>query len=105
MIINNPKTLCFYVLLFCLASFHAKFVMASNSAIFLVYHRFGQASSPSTNTTLKQLEQHIEELKAKKYNVLPVGEIIKKIKSGSMLRDRTIGITIDDGYKSIYTKV
>ena len=77
-------------------------VFAKNTPIFLVYHRFGESSYPSTNTTIKQLESHIKELQKKKYTVLPIDKIMEKIKSGQNLKDRTIGISIDDGYKSIY---
>ena len=75
----------------------------SNSPIFLMYHRFGENSYPTTNTTIKQLEQHIAELSSDHYNVLPMELIIKSIKEGTPLKDRTIGISIDDSYQSIYT--
>lgn len=79
-------------------------VQAADSAIILMYHRFGEDSFPSTNTRLEQLEAHIEELNSGPYTVLPVPEIVAAIREGRELPDRTIGITVDDGYLSIYSE-
>ena len=76
---------------------------ANSSATILMYHRFGEANYPSTNIALKQLDKHISELSSKDYNVLPVKDIINAIQGGKSLPDRTIGITVDDGYQSVYT--
>jgi peptidoglycan/xylan/chitin deacetylase (PgdA/CDA1 family) len=75
---------------------------ANSSAIIIMYHRFGETNFPSTNTTLKQLDRHILELSKKSYTVLPVKEIISAIQKGWDLPDRTVGITIDDGYRSVH---
>jgi len=77
---------------------------ASDSASILMYHRFGEDSFPSTNIRLEQLEAHIAELTSGPYTVLPVPEIVSAIREGRDLPDRTIGITVDDGYLSIYTQ-
>jgi peptidoglycan/xylan/chitin deacetylase (PgdA/CDA1 family) len=75
---------------------------ANSSATIIMYHRFGETNYPSTNITLKQLDKHILELSNKNYTVLPVKEIISAIQRGDSLPDRTVGITIDDGYRSVY---
>jgi peptidoglycan/xylan/chitin deacetylase (PgdA/CDA1 family) len=72
------------------------------SAVIFMYHRFGEPSSPSTNIRLEQLDLHIEELTKERYNVRPLSEIVAKLKSGEPLEDRTIAITIDDAYRSVY---
>ena len=77
-------------------------VLAASSAVVLMYHRFGEDTYPSTNITLEQLDAHIEELTSGPYTVLPVIEIIEKLKTGQALPDRTVGITIDDAYASTY---
>jgi peptidoglycan/xylan/chitin deacetylase (PgdA/CDA1 family) len=69
-----------------------------------MYHRFGESQYPSTNIQLEQLDAHIKELKSGPYTVLPVTEIIEKLKAKESLPDRTVGITIDDAYRSIYTE-
>ena len=77
---------------------------ANNSATILMYHRFGETNYPSTNIRLGQFEEHIAELINNNYKVLPVKEIITAIQNNKKLPDRTVGITIDDGYLSIYTQ-
>lgn len=76
--------------------------LAARSAVILMYHRFGESTYPTTNTTVEQLENHIAELNNGPYTVLPVPEIIGKIKRGENLPEYTIGITIDDAYKSVF---
>ncbi len=75
---------------------------AAQSAVLLVYHRFGENEIPSTNITLEQFEAHIEALETGAYTVLPVPEIVAAMKTGEPLPDRTVGITIDDAYASAY---
>jgi peptidoglycan/xylan/chitin deacetylase (PgdA/CDA1 family) len=77
---------------------------SASSAVIISYHRFGESGYPSTNIKLKQLDAHIKELKSGPYTVLPVTEIIEKLKAKKSLPDRTVGITIDDAYRSIYTE-
>jgi len=78
--------------------------LAETSAVVIMYHRFGESEYPSTNTKLEQLDEHIAELTSGAYTVLPVAEIIEKIRQGIALPERTVGITIDDAYRSIYTQ-
>ncbi len=77
-------------------------VLAASSAVVLMYHRFGENEHPSTNIRLEQFEAHIAELTSGAYTVLPVSEIVKKLKAGEPLPDRTVGITVDDAYRSTY---
>jgi peptidoglycan/xylan/chitin deacetylase (PgdA/CDA1 family) len=76
---------------------------AASSAVVIMYHRFGEGEYPATNTTQEQLDAHIQELTSGKYNVLPVAEITRRMTAGEPLPDRTVGITIDDAYRSVYT--
>jgi hypothetical protein len=80
----------------------APVALAADSAVFLMYHRFGEDAYPSTNVRIEQFEAHVAELTSGKYNVMPVGEILGALRSGKSLPDRTIGITIDDAYLSVY---
>lgn len=84
----------------------AKDVMSAErlptSASIVMYHRFGDSRYPATNTTLEQLEEHIAELKRGSYTVLSVPEIVQRQSAGEPLPDRTVGITIDDAFISVY---
>jgi peptidoglycan/xylan/chitin deacetylase (PgdA/CDA1 family) len=68
----------------------------------LMYHRFGDDRYPQTNTPLAQLDAHIAELRREKYSVLPLPEIIARLRAGETLPPRTVAITIDDAYRSTY---
>jgi len=74
------------------------------AAVILMYHRFGEADYPSTSIRLEQFDAHLAEIKKSRYTVLPVPEIVDRIAKGKPLPDRTIGITIDDAYLSVYEK-
>lgn len=76
----------------------------ADSAVVLMYHRFGEDSYPSTNVRIEQFEAHIKELTEGPYTVLPVSEIAAALRSGKKLPDRTVGITVDDAYLSVYTE-
>ena len=77
-------------------------VMASDSAVVLMYHRFGETAHPSTNIRIKQFEAHLEELSREKYTVLPLPKIIAKLRTRQPLPNRTVGISIDDAFLSAY---
>ncbi len=69
-----------------------------------MYHRFGESDYPSTSIRIDQFEAHIAELKSGRYTVLPVPEILAALREGRELPDRTVGITVDDAYLSVYTE-
>jgi len=68
----------------------------------VMYHRFGESAHPSTNIRIEQFEAHLEELAKPKYTVLPLPEIVAKLRARQPLPDRTVGITIDDAFLSVY---
>jgi len=73
-----------------------------NGAVVLMYHRFGEDDYPSTNVRLEQIDAHIKTLREGNFTVLPLPDIIAAFESGEALPDRTIAITIDDAFRSIY---
>lgn len=75
-----------------------------NSASVVMYHRFGEADYPSTNIRLDQFDLHLSELKTGGYNVMALDKIIDAVINNSPLPKKTVAITIDDAYLSVYTK-
>ena len=75
---------------------------AADSAVIMMYHRFGESRYPSTNIRLEQFRAHVEELKSGGYTVLPLPEIVDALRNGRSLPERTIGLSIDDAYTSVY---
>lgn len=77
---------------------------AEQSAVVVMYHRFGDPRFPSTNVTLEQVDAHIEELRSGSYSVLPVPEILRRLRDGTGVPPRTVGITVDDAYETFFTE-
>jgi len=69
-----------------------------------MYHRFGEDKYPTTNVTIEQFISHIEELSKDIYNVVPLKTVTTAFRNGTKLAERTVALTIDDGYLSIYEK-
>ena len=75
---------------------------AADHASVLMYHRFGEDKYPSTSIRLEQFDQHLETLANGDYNVWPLADIVYHIQNDIDLPDRTVAITIDDAYLSVY---
>ena len=75
---------------------------SDNGAVVVMYHRFGEGSYPASNIRLDQFESHIRELTSGRYEVLPLGEIVEALAGGRSLPDRSLAITIDDAFLSVY---
>ena len=69
-----------------------------------IYHRFGEQKYPSTNIDIKTFEQHLRFLKDNDYTVLTLGEAIDQLKSNEDVPEKTVVLTVDDGYKSFKTE-
>lgn len=73
-------------------------------AVVLMYHHFGVDQYPSTNTRLDQFEAHLDYLEQHDFHVWPLKKIITALDRQQALPDRTVAITIDDAYISVYTE-
>ncbi|MDJ0894244.1 MAG: polysaccharide deacetylase family protein [Alphaproteobacteria bacterium] len=76
--------------------------MAADWASVLVYQRFGIEGRSSTNIRLDQFEAHLAELKAGGYTVASLADVIDAFETGAELADRTVVLTIDGGFRSVY---
>ena len=77
---------------------------AADHAVILMYHRFGENRLPSTNIRLDQFDAHLEKLSNGNYSVWPLAKIVDHLQKGTPLPDRTVAITIDDAYLSVFTE-
>lgn len=75
---------------------------AADWASVIMYHRFGEDQYTSTNIRVEQFKEHILELQNGEYTVLPLNEIVDRLEKGEDLPDRTVALTIDDAYASVY---
>ncbi len=77
-------------------------VLSANYASFIMYHRFGDSRYPSTNIKKEQFVKHINELIKPKYNVINIERALLAINNIELVKDRSVVITIDDAYSSVY---
>jgi peptidoglycan/xylan/chitin deacetylase (PgdA/CDA1 family) len=73
-----------------------------NSAIVLMYHRFEDKRFPSTSISIENFKKQINYLVQENFNILPISKLIPFFYGDFRLPDKSIFITIDDGYKSFY---
>ncbi|HWP94386.1 MAG TPA: polysaccharide deacetylase family protein [Gammaproteobacteria bacterium] len=72
-------------------------------AVVLIYHRFGEDTLPATSVRLAQFDAHLAHLAEKGFAVWPLEKIVTTLRDGGTLPDKTVAITIDDGFASVYT--
>ena len=76
--------------------------MAADSAVVLMYHRFGEDRFPSTSIRVEQFEAQLKYLQDNDYTVVPLTDVIAAVRDGQSLPARAVAITIDDAYQSVY---
>jgi peptidoglycan/xylan/chitin deacetylase (PgdA/CDA1 family) len=75
---------------------------AADSAVIVMYHRFGETEYPSTDIRLEQFEAQLKELQSGGYHVMPLEDIVSAFRRKEALPDRAVALTIDDAYRSVY---
>ncbi len=97
------RVACRLVLLAFALSAFAPIAAAANGAVIVMYHRIGEeAEFPSTSVSIEQFDAHIALLQSGGYTVWPLEKVAAALKSGQQLPDRTVAITFDDAYRSVY---
>lgn len=74
----------------------------SDSAVIFMYHRFGDGRFPSTNIRMEQFKEHVAYLEENGYRVAPLDEVVATLKSGDTFAEKTVALTMDDAYASVY---
>jgi peptidoglycan/xylan/chitin deacetylase (PgdA/CDA1 family) len=76
----------------------------SDDATIIMYHRFGESNLPSTNIQLDVFDAHLQTIRDEGWVVLPLADIVSRLKSGTPLPDKAMAITVDDAFSSVYTE-
>lgn len=76
----------------------------AQSGVVLMYHRFGEPDLPSTNIKMDQFRAHLSVLEKRDQPVLPLADMMARVKAGDPLPDRAIAITVDDAFRSFMTE-
>lgn len=75
---------------------------AASHAVVFMYHRFGEDRYPSTSIRLEQFDAQLDYLAQNGYQVWPLERIVTHILRNEPLPERTVAITVDDAYLSVY---
>ncbi|NIB39990.1 polysaccharide deacetylase family protein [Pseudomaricurvus alkylphenolicus] len=70
----------------------------------LQYHHIDDHSPRSTSTSPALFRQHLEHIQQQGFKVVPLPQLVASLKAGEALPDRTLAITFDDGYLSVFTE-
>ncbi|GAB4302697.1 MAG: polysaccharide deacetylase family protein [Thiohalomonadaceae bacterium] len=93
---------CLRPLLFLLLLAAAGCAAAASHAVVFMYHRFGEDRYPSTSIRLEQFDAQLDYLAQNGYQVWPLERIVTHLLHNEPLPERTIAITVDDAYLSVY---
>lgn len=91
---------CAIAWLLLLLSLPPALACAADHATVFIYHRFGDSRYPSTNTGLADFRAHLELLRSGRYAVLPLADIVQRLRAGEPLPERCVAITVDDAFRS-----
>ncbi len=75
---------------------------AQESAVVLMYHRFGEDKFPSTSIRTDQFEAQLDYLAQSGYQVIPLTQLMAARNGQAQLPDKAVVITIDDAYLSVF---
>ena len=92
-----------YVLLTLLISLTS--IVTSNAethGVVLLYHHVATDTPPSTSISPENFREHLEFLRDNNFNIISLDEMTDQLQAGEQLPDKSVAITFDDGYSSIY---
>ena len=77
---------------------------SAEHGVLLQYHHISTETPPSTSTSPEDFRRHLEYLRDNDFNVMPLDEMLQSLKSRQPIPDKSVAITFDDGYISIYSE-
>lgn len=75
---------------------------AYDYATLIQYHHVNNKTPAITSVTTQKFEQHLELIETLDFQVLPLASIISSIQNNTDFSKKTLAITFDDAYASIY---
>lgn len=76
----------------------------AQAVVVLQYHHISEHTPKATSISPELFRLHMRHLNEAGYTVLPLPKITEALTTGRALPDKTIAITFDDGYESVYTE-
>ena len=75
---------------------------ALQAAVVLQYHHISTETPASTSTSPEWFALHVDYLDEARFDVVPLTDLVEKLRAGEPLPDNTAAMTFDDGYISLY---
>ena len=75
-----------------------------NHAVVLIYHHVDERTPASTSLSPALFGEHLDYLAANGYRALPLNALVDSLRVGGTIPDRTVALTFDDGYRSVYSE-
>lgn len=80
-------------------------LVSAASAVVLEYHHVAADTPPSTSVTPAKFEAHMDHLAENDFTVWPLPRLVETVRAGGEVPERTVAITFDDAYASVYDEV
>jgi len=74
----------------------------ARAAVVLLYHHVSDSPPKSTSISPQAFEAQMDYLAQKNFKVVPLTTLVEHLRTGTALPDRTVAITFDDSYASVY---
>lgn len=87
-----------------MTSFCLSALASQPHAVVLLYHHVDSDTPQVTSVTPEQFEQQLNHLAEQQFTVMPLPEIARRIAAGETLPDKTVAISFDDAYRSVYSQ-
>lgn len=78
---------------------------ADGSGVILVYHHVDDETPEITSVTPDRYDQHLDYLADNDFHVWPLPRLIAAARQDQPIPDKTVAITFDDAYQSVYDEV
>jgi len=72
------------------------------AAVVLQYHHVSDTTPGATSVTPERFREHMDYLAEWDFEVVPLETLVELLREGQALPDRTVAITFDDAYESVY---
>ncbi len=77
--------------------------VSSQAATVLIYHHVSNTMPASTSISPEHFVAHLDYLEKKQFKIVPLTDLVEKLRKGETLPDKTVAITFDDSYADVYT--
>jgi len=76
--------------------------LIAQAAVVILYHHISDTTPKSTSISPAQFEAQMDYLEKNNFTVVPLLELTEKLRKGERLPDKTVAISFDDAYVSVY---